>query len=195
MKNSRQMKAYIAAPIFNEEQLALVNSIRDIVRDAGMACFSPFHASREIWRGRRPADCSPDERMQVLRGNIRNVDDSDLVIAVLGMTDLHENSIDRKVHGKTDTGVVWECSRATTRAGDPTLQYDASDLGHDTPLLLGYVDPRDIRQGKDINLMLAGTLESAVWGLEALKQAVTIFASQGGHRMCQTFPNNIGHEE
>lgn len=192
------------APIFNEAQLQLVERMKATLEAFGFGVFSPYHASREIWAGRKPSDCSPEERHEVLLGNVVNLDDAQLCIAVLGMTDLDvpKDQVDPKVHGKTDTGVAWEMGYATSRNGATTVRGVKSldqinEFMIPEPCVLGYVDPADVRQGKDVNLMLAGTLDAAVRGMAQFKRAVELYANHDPRAMFEYADpaHTIGHEE
>lgn len=139
------MKAYLAAPIFNNQQLMVVGHIENFMTQAGIEFFSPYRASQDIWKGRAPKDCTPEERAQVLRGNIDNLN-CDLLVAWVGGTE----------SGKTDTGVVWEMGYANA-LGVPTL---------------AFIHEHDVRD--NMNLMLAGTVDGVVKGYEELDKALML---------------------
>lgn len=143
------MKAYIAAPIFNPHQLSVVGGITNLLETAGIEFFSPYEASQAIWNGRAPKDCSPEERAQVLQGNIDNLN-CDLLVAWVGGTE----------NGKTDTGVVWEMGYANA-LGVPTL---------------AFIHEHDVRD--NMNLMLAGTVDGVVKGYEELDKALRLIGSR-----------------
>jgi hypothetical protein len=136
------MKAYIAAPIFTPEQLDVVSKLSSCVPDH-WEIFSPYEASREIWKGRRPADCSPKERLKVTRQNYENVADSDVIICWLN---------GRHPDGRADTGVTWEMG----------FGYAVSFLQHrPEPVQIGFLH-NWFAMPKDLNLMLTGTLDALV---------------------------------
>lgn len=186
------------APIFNEAQLRLVERMKSTLEAFGFRVFSPYHASREIWAGRKPSECSPEERHAVLLGNVVNLDDTELAVAVLGMTDLDvpKDQVDPKVHGKTDTGVAWEMGYATSLNGAVRVKGQSNPV-YAEPFVLGYVDPADVRQGKDVNLMLAGTLDAAVRGMRQFRRAVELYANHNPKAMAEFAEpaTTIGHEE
>lgn len=149
-------KCYIAAPIFNKNQLQVVNSIHMMLKLLEYEIFSPYHASREIWKGRAPKDCSQEERDQVLRGNIDNLHWAELLLCWVGGTE----------DGRTDTGVVWEMgyfnalSDWRIRAAPEGMQ----------GFTLAYIDPTDKRH--NMNLMLAGTVSAVCYGQAQLHRAL-----------------------
>jgi nucleoside 2-deoxyribosyltransferase len=145
------MKVYIAAPIFNAAQLAVVRDITMALKLLEYEYFSPYEASQAIWKGRAPKDCTPEERAQVLQGNIGNLHWANLLLAWVGGT----------VDGRTDTGVVWEMGyfNALTTV-TPTAQL----------LTLGYIHSTDKRQ--HMNLMLAGTIDAVCYGPAQLHKAL-----------------------
>lgn len=157
-------RAYLAAPIFNEEQLAVMKYIHMTLSLLEFEVFSPYHASQDIWKGRAPKDCSQEERDQVLRGNIDNLDWAELLVCWVGGT----------VDGRTDTGVVWEMGHfnALRRFGgsDPTQHR----------FTLAHIDPADKRQS--MNLMLAGTVDAVCYGPAQLHRALESI-QRGGHEV------------
>lgn len=166
------MKGYLAAPIFNPHQLSVVQAMWNVMENAGVSTFSPYYASREIWRGRKPADCSPEERRQVLEGNIRNLESpTRLLVSWMGGTE----------NGKTDTGVVWEMAyfHNRVRRNDWIFQEPCNGARRPQWRLanIAYVDPSDKRQA--MNLMLAETVDAVVFGLEELYDACGIYKAKG----------------
>jgi hypothetical protein len=141
------MKAYIAAPIFTPEQLSVVDRLIELVKNAGFdEVFSPYHASRDIWKGRRPKDCSPEERLQVVRQNRENIVNSELVVCWLN---------GRYPDGRADTGVTWEMGYA----------YAIAELAHGSaPYQIGFLH-------RQFALMLTGTLDGLVDTYEKLLDA------------------------
>jgi len=139
------VKIYIAAPIFNDAQRAVVSQIKDEAEFYGHRTFSPYHNSRDIWRGRAPKDCSPEERAQVLSDNIVNIDWCNVLLAWVG-----------GMGGYTDPGVVWEMGYA----------HKAEKF------TLAYLDDSDERQS--MNLMLAGTIDALVVGRYELQRALQL---------------------
>jgi len=67
------MDIYLAAPIFTPEQLRVVESLKNDAEGHGHIVFSPYHNSSDIFQGRKPRDCSPEERSRVLADNIVNM--------------------------------------------------------------------------------------------------------------------------
>lgn len=196
----RPPRAYLAAPIFDPDQLRVVNELYALLDSAGYETFSPYHASREVWRGRAPKDCTPDERARVLRGNVERLRWCDLLVAWLGGT----------AYGKTDTGVVWEMGFAAALTKGPPAMYEGMprpEYGEgeyyapSRPFTLGYIHPTDIRQGKDINLMLAGTIDAVASGVHEFDGAIRAFVggspgiTQAQEVREQYHPNLLGQEE
>lgn len=139
------MKIYLAAPIFNPYQLEVVSMLKNVTESYGHEVFSPYHASQAIWAGRSPTDCSPDERAEVLKGNIENLD-CDLLLAWVGGYE----------QGFTDPGVIWEMGYA----------HCLHLVRGPYPYTLAYIDETDKRQA--MNLMLAGTVDGVVKGYREL---------------------------
>lgn len=156
------MKAYIAAPIFNDHQLGVVEGIKDLLEYYKYDVFSPYHASREIWKGRAPKDCTKAERTVVLEGNVNNLlRPTNLLVAWVGGTE----------DGRTDTGVAWEMGFFHNRA----TRGDYSEFTP-PPLTLAYIDPKDKRQS--MNLMLAGTVYAMARGGTELQVALHLHAQR-----------------
>lgn len=139
-------RTYIAAPIFNQQQLSVVRDITMMCKLLEIEYFSPYENSQDVWKGRAPKDCSPEERGRVLKDNIENLDWAETLLCWVGGTP----------DGKTDTGVTWEMGHfnALKRYGgsDPSL----------LRFTLGYIHPTDQRQ--TMNLMLAGTVDAVAYG-------------------------------
>lgn len=127
-------KVYLAAPIFNPQQLEVVEMLKGEI-EYGHEVFSPYHNSVNIWQGRAPKDCSPEERGLVLEDNITHIDWADVLFAWVG-----------GMGGFTDPGVVWEMGYAY-KAGKFTL---------------AYIDEEMDAERQSMNLMLAGTISAVV---------------------------------
>jgi len=159
-------KAYLAAPIFTPHQQEIVGRIKNLIESHGVEVFSPYHASQAIWDGRAPRDCSPQERAQVLRGNIENLD-CDFVVAWVGGYDA----------GFVDPGVIWEMGYAAALSTAPAAW---GRNGESAPFVCAYIDSTDTRQ--DMNLMLAGTVDAVVKGWVDLDQ-ILVHLAQGDTRI------------
>lgn len=161
-------KVYIAAPIFNAAQLQVVNRITMMLKLLEFDYFSPYEASRDIWKGRAPKDCSEEERKEVLNGNIDNLHTSDILLAWIGGTE----------NGKTDTGVVWEMGYYNAISDYRRFLNNESDAVRlPNALTMAYVDPTDKRQS--MNLMLAGTVDAIVYGPAQLQRALETLRRHG----------------
>lgn len=155
------MKAYIAAPIFTPEQLAVVEAIWEALNFNSYEIFSPYHESRRVWRGRAPKDCTEYERKCVLDGNVNNLNGpTSLLVAWVGGSPISKS---------TDNGVAWEMGYFHNRVSRGDYQSESPP-----PMTVAYIDPTDARQ--DMNLMLAGTVDSAARGISELKRAISLHA-------------------
>lgn len=139
------MDIYLAAPIFNRQQVDVVEMIKAYAEGRGHKVFSPYHNSRDIWQGRAPKDCTPEERTQVLNDNINNIDWCDILLCWVG-----------GMGGFTDPGVVWEMGYAYAK-GKFQLVYIDDEMDADRP---------------SMNLMLAGTVHAVVRGQAELNTAL-----------------------
>jgi nucleoside 2-deoxyribosyltransferase len=148
-------KIYIAAPGFNPHQLEVVANLELMTMIGEFDVFSPFKASAEIFKGRKPSDCTPEERAEVLDGNIRNLY-CDLLLAWVGGYE----------GGFTDPGVIWEMgfAKALQMAPSNTTPF---------PITLAFINDTDVRQS--MNLMLSGTVDAVVKGYAALQEALLLF--------------------
>jgi nucleoside 2-deoxyribosyltransferase len=137
------MEVYLAAPIFTKPQLEVVHAIRGtILREFPDAhLFSPYHNSQEIFAGRKPQECTAEERARVLDDNIAYLDVCDLLFAWVG-----------GMGGFTDPGVVWEMGYVHARKRN----------SGSFPYTIAYIDDTDARPS--MNLMLAGTVDAVVRG-------------------------------
>lgn len=129
----KRPKIYLAAPFFNPEQIALVEKLEALLSGYGVEVFSPRNGENALemnallsahaaWEADPailvdvvPEPPMPDEalRYRVFTDNVVNIDDADLVLAVID---------DR------DTGVVWEMGYAFARHV-PVAQYTARGYG------------------------------------------------------------------
>lgn len=167
-------KAYLAAPIFNAEQLRVVRDMHMDLTMLEFQVFSPYHASRDIWKGRAPKDCSPEEREQVLRGNIDNLHWADLLVSWVGGTE----------DGRTDTGVVWEMGYFNALS-----DYRRSTQTKQKAFTIGFVHPTDKRQ--NMNLMLAGTVDAVAYGPAQLHRALVLCRDNDCDAVREQFNPNL----
>lgn len=155
-------RVYIAAPIFNPNQLKVVRDITIMLKVMEYEYFSPYDNSQGIWKGRAPKDCSQEDRDRVLADNIINLNWAEVLLCWVGGTE----------DGKTDTGVVWEMGHfnALKRYGgsDPTARR----------FTMAYINPDDKRQ--NMNLMLAGTVDAVTQGPAQLYRALTMLRDETG---------------
>jgi nucleoside 2-deoxyribosyltransferase len=94
MKN---VKVYVAGGFFTPEQLATLEKIEAVIENAGCDVFRPRNArsaakklNKDIGAGKDP---DPNTRRQVFQDNIDNIEDAQLVVAI--------------VDGR-DVGTIWE---------------------------------------------------------------------------------------
>lgn len=106
---NQEPKCYLAAPFFSPEQVSFVEKIEDIIRETGWRMFSPRLGSNAIemnlmierlknWdlkgrQGEKPPAPSAELRERVFRDNWENIEDADLLLAVID---------------NFDVGVMWE---------------------------------------------------------------------------------------
>ena len=147
-------RVYIAAPIFRPGHLAVVAKITALLKMHELDYFSPYEASRGVWQGRAPVDCTQAERDEVLGGNIENLHTCDILLAWTG-GHIHP------MQG-TDTGVVWEMGYFKA-LNEPMRNRNFT---------LAYIHPNDIKQR--MNLMLAGTVDAVAYGQSELSQALAL---------------------
>jgi nucleoside 2-deoxyribosyltransferase len=153
---------YIAGPIFNPSQLKVIENIKSVIKLHGHTYFSPYEASRPIWNGRAPKDCTPEERQAVVNGNIRSLHECDVLVAWVGGQQSERES--------ADTGTVWEMGyyKALHIMRAPGNTYLSGEFA--PRVTIAYVDPRDVRQ--NMNLMLAETVDAACRGMAQLSIAL-----------------------
>jgi len=149
--------AYLAAPIFDQHQLAVVDRLYQELQLRDFNVFSPYHASQDIFRGRPPSECTAEERALVIQGNISNLH-CWLLLAWVGGYEA----------GFTDPGVIWEMGYAAALSGAPAA-WNNSPL---RPLTLAYIDESDKRQS--MNLMLSATVDVVVKGIADLRIALQL---------------------
>lgn len=152
-------KIYLAAPLFTPHQIDTINYLKKYLEyEVGAKIFSPYHASREIWAGRKPADCSPEERALVLNQNIINLHWCDILVSWLQREDSDYN-------GRTDTGVAWEMGY---------LNCLSRRNGGNYPVSIGYIHPHDPLPPSGVNIMLSQTIDAVVAGPKDLKAAILL---------------------
>lgn len=164
------MKIYLAAPIFNPEQLAVVRLLKSVCEDYSHEVFSPYHNSQDIWQGRAPKDCTPEERAQVLEDNIKHIDWCDILLAWVG-----------GMGGFTDPGVVWEMGYAYGQA----------------KFTLAYIDEEMDRERMSMNLMLSGTIDSVVTHRQSLSPVLLwlMDGERAFNLVRQSFPPSVLGQE
>lgn len=123
-----QSKIYLAAPFFNSEQVALVDKLEAVIEASGWHMFSPRLGAnacemnalielKKIWVESdgmpEPSAPSSELRMRVFQDNYTNIDDADLLLAVID---------------DFDVGVMFEVGYAFARHV-PIVTHTARDYG------------------------------------------------------------------
>lgn len=75
-------KVYIAGPFFNGAQLAIIQQIEEVLMDRQYPFFSPRLQPANVG----PGQITPELADKILRTNIENIDDCDVLLAVLDWT-------------------------------------------------------------------------------------------------------------
>lgn len=170
--SSMALNAYLAAPLFTPEQQSTVAEMHAYMRRHGYKVFDPLENSQKIWNGRKPSECTAEERAQVLNDNIYHLDCELLVAWVGGWPET----------GLPDTGVVWELGYFTALK---TVRF----TGYNRAALV-YIDDQDTKQ--NLNLMLAGTIDAVARGVDELDKALWAYKNQGKTGLVAAFsPSRI----
>jgi len=170
---------YIAAPIFTDAQLHVVCDIKEIIEDRKHDVFSPWHNSREIWKGRAPADCTPEEREQVLNDNINYLDWCSFLVSWVGGYE----------QGYTDPGVIWEMGYAKCLKNHREKLVIAG-----WPHTIAYIHDDDVRKG--MNLMLAGTVDFVAVGISEMMSVIDIITNETLEALAPTYsPTRLPQEQ
>lgn len=147
-------KVYLAAPFFNKEQVQLVQDLEHVINQSGWRMFSPRKGENALemnrmiqayqeWRSfenaesERPAPPQPSAalRLCVFNDNWMNIDDADLMLAVID---------------NFDVGVMWEVGYAYARQV-PIVTYTNKDYGCNLMLahsIVGHL--KDLRSAEDV---------------------------------------------
>jgi nucleoside 2-deoxyribosyltransferase len=83
-----KMKIYLASPFFNPVQIEARDKVCNALREWGHEVASPEELSKDIWNGRKPSECTKEERFKVFSGNLLAIDESDLVVAIIDNWDV-----------------------------------------------------------------------------------------------------------
>lgn len=95
------MRLYLAAPLFTQAERRWLRQLAAALRKDGHRVFLPQETAKQLLRN------GPFNPAKVFEANRRNMDVSDIVIAVLDGPD-------------ADSGAAWECGYATGR-GKPVI--------------------------------------------------------------------------
>jgi nucleoside 2-deoxyribosyltransferase len=161
-------RIYLAAPIFRPEQLEVVEMLKESAEIFRHEVFSPYHNGVDIWQGRKPADCSPEERARVLEDNIRHIDWCQVLFAWVG-----------GMGGFTDPGVVWEMGYA--------------HCAH--KLTIAYIDEKLDTDRQSMNLMLAGTVDCVVRHRDDVAPVMSGLHGETYSTLRAAFPPSVLGEE
>lgn len=87
-------KVYLASPFFNDKEIAVMASVRDVLRGKGLDVFVPNeHQNKHLEFG------SMEWRKATFNGDVAGIDNADVVVAILD-------------GNYSDSGTCWECSYA-----------------------------------------------------------------------------------
>lgn len=113
----KKKKIYCAGPFFNPQQLATMESIEAVLERFDVELFKPRNGAasaqklnKDIGAGKDP---SPQTRRQVFLDNVNNIDDADLLVALID---------DR------DIGTIFELGYAC-KAGVPVITFTNQSYG------------------------------------------------------------------
>lgn len=76
-------KIYLASPFFNEKQIDRVETLLKNLKESGFKVFSPMHDSKF----KLSATPSKEDAMEVFNDNIKNIDESGAVVAIIDERD------------------------------------------------------------------------------------------------------------
>ena len=172
------MKVYIAAHLFTQHHIDVINALKESCEMAGAEVFSPYHFSQKIWNGRKPADCSQAERDEVLQANIDNLAWADVLLCWLNR--------DGDYAGRPDTGVVWEMGYFNALAKADEWEGMRSFPGRIT---IGYVHPWDPMPASGLNLMLTGTMNALTTSPAEVRAALRL-SQWAPAQMSKNYPTN-----
>lgn len=100
---SESIKVYLASPFFDDEQLSFVKEIESVINEEGCMLFSPRLGENALEMNGALSQGEPvsgDLRLRVFNDNWMNIDDADLVVAVID---------------DFDSGTLWELGYAYAR--------------------------------------------------------------------------------
>lgn len=177
------LNIYLAGPFFNEEQLALIEKIRNFLQENGFCVFSPFH---DTGGPKKPINLwTEDELEKVFTENVCHIGSSDLVVSVTEYRGviLHvENwagdcdAGEKKSITLPDVGTVFEIGYAYSK-DIPVINYNEKEQAG-WNLMLQQCFIADCRNLKQLGITLLavlfsfgdGTLKAAEQMLEQIKQ-------------------------
>jgi nucleoside 2-deoxyribosyltransferase len=77
------VRIYLASGWFTPTQKEVRDRVCASMREWGRFVYSPEEESKDIWKGRKPGDCSREERNAVFWSNLNTIVDVDAVVAVI----------------------------------------------------------------------------------------------------------------
>lgn len=125
------MKVYLAAPFFNEAEVAMVEKLESHLRKVdGVKLFSPRLQSANA-EGRDLRD--PEVRAAIFKKNVKELRDAELVVAWLDRAFPADSKLvlqfadggERDIHPQSDVGTVWEIGYARA-LGVPVIGFTES---------------------------------------------------------------------
>jgi nucleoside 2-deoxyribosyltransferase len=146
---SKVPKLYLAAPLFTPPQILLLEQIETLASSLGYSYFSPRQGSASKTIGASfKAGLKPSQEVlaQVFKDNVENIDDADLLIAV--------------IDGR-DAGTLWEMGYAY-KSNVPILSFTDQGFGMNIMLsqcVIGHV--KGIQQLDDALCLFKGAITSS----------------------------------
>lgn len=136
----RSITIYLAGPFFNDQQVATIKRLENLLEGLGFKVYSPSRDGKKL----DMSTDSPKLRAEVFQDNIKHLSESDVMVAVID---------DR------DTGTMWEMG---CRYGRWLDRYRCLDRRHapckddartDCPMIITYTD-----NDYGVNLMLTESI-------------------------------------
>lgn len=158
---SKKTKIYCAGPFFNEAQLKTIEAVESVIALHDVDIFKPRNGAAsakklnlDIGAGKDP---SPETRKGVFRDNVDNIDDADLIVAVIDGRDI---------------GTIFEIGYAC-KAGVPVMTY--TDLGFGMNLMLAESVLAHCKGSKQLNDALSMFIRHKQAGHVDLKEFEEMF--------------------
>ncbi len=121
-------KVYLAGPFFNDAQKEMIGRVAEIIEGCQYRLFSPWRDAGEL-----SSDAPPGDKARIFQADVENLEDCDLVVAVLDWA-IPGGFYDLSTH-LTDPGTIWEIGYAYCNH-KPIVSYSEDDRLKDTPVSL-----------------------------------------------------------